>query len=412
MELWRRVFLISSLFAAILFALFADLSPVVIVSKVDFSDQQKKEGSYMGVRLMTDRTERLAGLPLHDYIAEATKGRLFNVEGRGWEPAVENAVAARGSRSLSKEWQKRLPSDQHPMGVLFFRPEEAPVNQLATLFQKSNDPVFLVQGTGEKAVYLKAETRVYSDGDFHLGSGFSHYPTPPTDFIYPLRKWSPWVALAGLALYVAIPWPKRPSGAMSYRRWRVVLCDVAAVIMTIPFFAFPFFIVGGVKQAFTEGWPLFFFFWPIVPLGILLVFLAAWFSSFSLLTLEDRLRIWNPWGPRDYPYEAMEYFQPVVIKPPKWLIALTWLAALAGKGNMRVGATGRALLMSSAAWGALGIRLRSGKDLIIGIADQLGTDTLDAGKIIGALKKAGVKEVAEEREIRSMGLEMLRLPEA
>jgi hypothetical protein len=107
----------------------------------------------------------------------------------------------------------------------------------------------------------------------------------------------------------------------------------------------------------------------------------------------------------------MEYFQPVVIKPPKWLIALTWLAALAGKGNMRVGAAGRAMLMSSAAWGALGIRLRSGKDLIIGIADQLGTDTLDAGRIIGALKKAGVKEVEEEREIRSMGLEMLRLPE-
>jgi hypothetical protein len=365
----------------------------------------------MGVRLMTERTERLAGLTLQDYITETTKGRLFNVEGRGWGPTVENAVAARGSGSLAKDWQRRLPSDQHPMGVLFFRPEEAPVNQLATLFQESNDPVFLVQGVGEKAVYLKAERRVYSDGDFHLGSGFSNYPTPPTDFLYPLRKWSPWVALAGLALYMALPWPKRPSGAMSYRRWRVVLCDVASVIMTIPFFAFPFFIVGGARQAFTEGWPLFFFFWPIVPLGILLVFLAAWFSSFSLLTLEDRLRIWNPWGPRDYAYGAMEYFQPVVIKPPKWLIALTWLAALAGKGNMRVGAAGRAMLMSSAAWGALGIRLRSGKDLIIGITDQLGTDTLDAGRIIDALKKAGVKEVAEEREIRSMGLEMLRLPE-
>jgi hypothetical protein len=130
-----------------------------------------------------------------------------------------------------------------------------------------------------------------------------------------------------------------------------------------------------------------------------------------LLTLEDRLRIWNPWGARDYPYSAMEYFQPVVIKPPKWLIVLTWLAALAGKGNMKVGATGRALLMSSAAWGALGIRLRSGNDLIIGIADQLGTDTLDAGRIIDALKKASVKEVAEEREVRSMGLEMMRLPE-
>ncbi len=207
MELWRRVFLISSFFAAILFALFADLSPVVIVQHIDFRDKQKSEGSYMGVRLMTERTERLAGLTLQDYITETTKGRLFNVEGRGWGPTVEHAVAARGSRALSKEWQRRLPSDQHPMGVLFFRPEEDPVNQLATLFQKSNDPVFLVQGAGEKAVYLKAERRVYSDGDFHLGSGFSNYPTPPTDFLYPLRKWSPWVALAGLALYMALPWP-------------------------------------------------------------------------------------------------------------------------------------------------------------------------------------------------------------
>ena len=411
MELLRRVFLISSSFAAIFFTFYADLSPVVIVSNVDFSDQQKREGSYMGIRLMTERTERLAGLRLHDYIAEATKGRLFNVEGRGWEPTVENAIAAQQSKPMAKDWQQRLPSDKHPMGVLFFRPGEVPVNQLASLFRKSNDQVFLVQGAGEKALYLKAEYRAYSDEDFHFGSGFSHYPTPPTDFLYPLRKWSPWVAIAGLVLYIALPWPKRPPDTLAYRRWRVVLCDVAAVILTVPFFAFPFMIVGGVKQAFTEGWPLFFFFWPIVPLGLLLVILAAWFSSFALLPLEDRLRIWNPWGARDYPYDAMEFFQPVVIKPPKWLIALSWLAALTGKGNMKVGATGRALLMSSAAWGSLGIRLRSGKDLIIGITDQLGTDTLDEGKIIGALKKAGVKEVAEEREIRSMGLEMLRLPE-
>jgi len=412
MELWRRVFLIFSFFAAIFFALFADLSPVVMIGKVDFSDQQKKEGSYMGVRLMTERTERLSRMSPQDYIAEITKGRLFHVEGRDWDAVCANAVAADRSEPLAKEWQNRLPSDQHPMGVLFFKLQDVPVNQLTSLFRKANDQVFLLRGAGEKTVYLKAEYRVYSDGDFHFGSGFSHYPTPPTDFLYPLRKWSPWVALAGLAAYIVLPWPKRPPGTLSYRRWRVVLCDVLAVIMTVPFFAFPFFIVGGVKQAFTEGWPLFFFFWPIVPLGILLVILAAWFSSFSLLSLEDRLRIWNPWGARDYPYGAMEFFQPVVIKPPRWLIALSWPGALAGKGNTRLGATGRAMLMSSAAWGALGIRLRSGKDLIIGITDQMGTDTLDAGKIIEALKKAGVKEVAEEREIRSMGLEMMRLPES
>jgi hypothetical protein len=35
---------------------------------------------------------------------------------------------------------------------------------------------------------------------------------------------------------------------------------------------------------------------------------------------------------------------------------------------------------------------------------------LGAGIIPEAMKKTGVKEVAEERESRSMGLEMMRLP--
>jgi hypothetical protein len=410
MELWRRVFLLSSFFAAILFALYADLSPVVIVQHIDFRDKQKGEGSYMGVRLMTERTERLAGLTLHDYIAETTKGRLFNVEGRGWEPAVENAVAARGSRALAKEWQIRLPSDQHPMGVLFFRPEEAPVNQLATLFQKSNDPVFLVQGAGEKAVYLKAERRIYSNDDFRLGGGFTNYPTPPTDFLFPGRKWSPWVVAAGLVLYIALPWPRRPREALAYKRWRVVLCDVAALILTVPFFSFPFFITGGTVQAFTEGWPLFFFFWPIAFIGLVLVWLAEWYSSFALLPLEDRLRIWGPRGERDFPFAEMDFFQPVLIKPPKWLIVLSWVAALSGKGSSRIGATGRAMMISSAEWGSLAIRLKNGKDLFISITDQLGTDTLGADKIVGALKNAGVREEDDVREVRSLGLEMVRLP--
>nr|MCU0554619.1 hypothetical protein [Syntrophales bacterium] len=214
MELWRRVVLLGSILAALLTALHADLSPVVIVQPVDFAAQQKKEGSYLGVRLMTERNERLAGLPLHDYIAEATKGRLFHVTGRGWETTAQNAAGARDPGALAKDWQRRLPSDRHPLGVLFFRP----------------------------SVYLKAQYRAYSDDDFHLGSGFTNYPTPPTGFLYPGRTWSPWVAVAGLVLYIALPWPKRPPEALAYKRWRVVLCDVAALILTVPFFAFPFLI--------------------------------------------------------------------------------------------------------------------------------------------------------------------------
>ena len=411
MELWRRVILLGSFLAAILTALYADLSPVVIVQPVDFAAQQKKEGSYLGVRLMTERTTRLAGLPLQDYIAEATKGRLFDATGRGWETAAQQAAGAGNPGTLGKDWQKRLPSDKYPLGVLFFRPSETPVDQLASLFAKPGDEVFLRLGAPDRAVYLKAQYRAYSNADFHLGSGFTNYPTPPTDFLYPGRTWSPWVALAGLVLYIVLPWPKRPPEALAYKRWRVVLCDVAALILTVPFFAFPFLITGGTVQAFTEGWPLFFFFWPIALIGLVLVWLAEWYSSFALLPLDDRLRIWGPRGERDFPYAAMDFFQPVLIKPPKWLIVLSWVAALSGKGSARIGATGRAMMLSSAQWGSLAIRLKSGKDLFISITDQLGTDTLGADRIVGALKKAGVRDVDDVREVRSLGLEMVRLPE-
>jgi hypothetical protein len=411
MELWRRVILISSLLAAVLVALYADLSAVVIVRHVDFQDNQKNEGSYMGVRLMTDRTARLAGLPLQDYIAEVTKGRLFGVGGIQWQAVLDNVVAADGHKPLTKGWKSRLPSDPYPMGVLFFRPTEAPVSQLTQLFRRSGDEAFLRLESEGRQAFLKTEYRAYSNSDFHLGGGFSSYPTPPTDFLFPGRKWSPWIAVAGLVLYVALPWPKRPPGALAYKRWRVVLCDVAAVILTVPFFSFPLFITGGTVQAFTEGWPLFFFFWPIFFLGLLLVWLAEWHSSFALLPLDDRLRIWSRRGERDFPYSEMDFFQPVVIKPPKWLVMLSWVAALTGKGNARIGAAGRAMLISSAQWGSLAIRLKNGKDLFISMTDQMGTDTLDAGKMVDALKKAHVKEVEEVREVRSLGLEMVRLPE-
>ena len=411
MELWRRVILLGSIFAAILVALFASLSPVVIVQHVDFADRQKNEGSYMGFRLMTERAKRLAGLPLHDYIAETTKGRLFVVEGPEWQSLAENALAAARKQPLGAEWQRRLPSDKYPSGVLFFKPDESPVSQLASLYPGSREPAYLRLEANGRALYLKAEQRVYSNEDFHLGGGFSSAPTPPTEFLFPGRKWGPWVALTGLALYVLLPWPKRPPGAQAFRRWRVVATDAVALLMTVPFFAFPFFITGGTVQAFTEGWPLFFFFWPILLIGLVLVWLAAWVSAFALQVAPEGLRIWTDRGERNFLYGDMDFFQPVLQRPPKWLIALSWLAALAGKGSSRIGATGRAMILGSSAWGSLAIRLKNGREIFLGITDQLGTDMIGADAIVKALRKAGVREVDEVREIRSLGLEMVRLPE-
>jgi len=69
------------------------------------------------------------------------------------------------------------------------------------------------------------------------------------------------------------------------------------------------------------------------------------------------------------------------------------------------------MILGSSEWGSLAIRLKNGGELFLGITDQLGTDMIGADTIVKALKKAGVREVEEVREIRSLGLEMVRLPE-
>jgi hypothetical protein len=108
----------------------------------------------------------------------------------------------------------------------------------------------------------------------------------------------------------------------------------------------------------------------------------------------------------------MEFFQPIVFKPPKWLIILSWLAALSAKGTARIGAVGRAMILSGIEYGSLSIRLKNGSDLFINITDQMGSTALKGfERIVERLKQQGVQEKEEIREIRSMGFETMRLPE-
>jgi hypothetical protein len=107
----------------------------------------------------------------------------------------------------------------------------------------------------------------------------------------------------------------------------------------------------------------------------------------------------------------MAFFQPVVFKSPRWLILLSWFAALSGKGSSRVGATGRALLLSSAEYGSIGIELKNGLTLFINTTDMMGSPLLKGTEgIIDTLRNTGVREKPEVKEVRSLGFETLRLP--
>ena len=267
-------------------------------------------------------------------------------------------IAVSQEKAVAKVWQKRLPSDKYPSKVLFFRPDESPVNSLASQFHHDNDVVYISLTNGNRTEYLQAEYRTYNNEDFLLGSGFINYPTPPIYMLFPYRKYSLWVVLLGLLLYIFLPVQQKNPEAIKYPRWRMVLGDVVSFLMIVPFFFFPFLITGGTLQAFTQGWPLFFFFWPILILGIWLLFISAWLAGFSIVVTDDRLRFFTSKGEREFLYKDMKFYQPVIFKPPKWLIALSWIAALSGKGSSRIGATGRAMILSGSASGSIGIQIK------------------------------------------------------
>lgn len=408
-ELWRRLVFLLCVCGAILLALAASLSPVVLVTPVDFAREQQREGSYMGLRIPTEEAKRQRSLPREAYIAEKTKGRLVAGNDPQWAELFDAVAVLAQDKALAERWKQRLPSDQHPGKVLFFRPEEAPVNALASYFVRKHDVVHVVRVEGDKQQFLKAEYRYYTDEDFQLGSGFNNYPTPPTSLLYPYRRYSLWLILFGLLVYAFLPPQPAPPGAIRYPRWRMVMGDVVALLMSVPFFAFPFLITGGTVQAFTQGWPLFFFFWPVFFLGLWLWFIAAWFASFTFVIGPDRLNLSTYKGEGEFLYRDMAYFQPIVFKPPKWLIVASWLGALAGKGSAQIGAAGRAMILSSSAWGSLGIRMRDGSDVFLNITDQMGSDALKGlDDILANLRANGVEEKAEVREIRSLGLETMR----
>jgi hypothetical protein len=410
-ELWRRILPMVFIVAALWLAKLASLAPVVLVEQIDFAKKQQKQGSYMGFRLMTDEDKRLSHMSLNDYISEVTKGRLFRVEGRDWEGLFSNLKAIKDGQKVAPKWSQRLPSDQYPMNALFFRADEPPVNAFSRFLVKPNQSVYVSRTDRGRAEYLELNYRVYSNDDFQYGSGLTSYPHPPAYLFFPFRKYSPWLVLAALVLYIALPRATLEPGAMRYPRWRIVLGDIIGILFAVTFFMAPLLILGGSIQAVTVGWPLLIFFWPFFFGGIWILVISAWYASYQIAVREDRLRIITYKGRRDFPYSEMESYQEVIFRPPRWLVVLTWMAAFAGKGSAGIGASGRAMILGSSASSSYCITMKDHSLLYINLTDQLGSMILkEAKKIVNELKKAGVTEQLP-KEMRSLGFETLRLPQ-
>lgn len=405
MEPLRRIIFYGCFVLGILLYMYAQLEPVVLVELFNpFENQYSFTKKY--AQSLLSETEIQA---LKDKRLAEIRSKTIQIEGSEWEDIYRNLEALQNQRSLnpdkwniSDKWKKRLPSDRYPSKVFFFKSAEHPVNRVSNYLRYDNDELYLYLISINR--YIKLEYRVYSDDDFHLGSGFSNLPRPPTWILYPSRKIGLILFLMGLIAYIFLPYKTISKDALRYPRWRVIAGDIGVLILIAVFFSLPLFIAGGTVQAFTIGAPITVVMWLISLLGFYSIKISAWYASYQILPLDEGVKIATYKGVSLFRYDEMEYFQPVIFKPPKWLVILTWFAALSGKGG-----AGRAILLSSSQTGTIGIRLKNGKDLFIAVTDQMGNEALKGfERIIEKLRSFGVKEVDEVKEVRSMGFEIMK----
>jgi len=415
-ELLRRILYYGSFFVAIILAMYVCLEPLVIIDIFDPSIDNRTYARRYAESLLSEEAQEKIAAKRKAQIESDT----IDVDDRQWHDIYDSLKRLKEGRDIPQGFKKRLPSNQYPSKVFFFRPYEPPVNTIENRLIADNQRMYLrlsspSKGSAEKdlspsgppgqgARYLKLDYKIISSDDFHIGSGFSRYPKPPTHMLYPYRNISLWVLLFGLICYIFIPTKAVLPGSLRYPRWRVILGDLAASIMTFLFFAMPFFIIGGFVQAFK---PYFLFsavFWLISLLGVYSIKIALWYASYEVAPAPDGIKIATYKGARHLSFDAMEYFQPILFKPPKWLIAITWIAALSGRGG-----AGRAILTGLSEAGSIGIKLKDGHFIFIVVTDQMGTTALKGfEEIIETLRKKGIKELKETRVIRSMGFEIMR----
>jgi len=404
METWRRLALLAGICAAIWLFQLASLAPTYTVQAVDFAGEQHDLQPYI------ERDEYLAQLPLDRYIQEVTAQKTVQVQGEAWDEFFRNVSAASSGQPAAAEWTERIAdSGGYRPARLYFHTDEPPLNALAgqlapdgSGLASAGQEVYLAFKEAAGTRYLRLAYHAYSDDDF--GFGGSIISRPPDFMFYPYRRFSPWLALAGLAVYLALPRAGKKPEVIAYPGWSLALGDFVACLLVAMFFGLPLFVIGGSVQAITQAWLATLGCWALAGLGVWLLLMLAWMAVYRLALLPDRLQVTTPQGRRDYLFADMASFRPVKVAPPRWFTRAAWVLSLVALLSGRLGAAGAGLAASTGEGEGVGIDMRDGSRLYLSLAAN-GRSRLVPGsdRIPAVLAEAGVPAIQEVQEVTSFG---------
>jgi len=386
-EIWRRILPVSLVLAAVVTAFVVTREPLARVEVIDFAQEQQDLGSVYG--LWTDEQKALKTMPLTDYIASVTAGKTTAALGTAWDTFAKGLSLTQEGDPPDQTWRRRVGE----WGGVYVRQRDLPSPDLLDGMPDGEVRYALLSdGTWVQAVAVRLDS-----SDFTLGAGLHG---PPHALIYPLRSlFFPLLALAVL-LYILLPWPRRSGDIIAYDRWRVVLGDIAGLMLTVVFIGMPFLITSNAALAIAEYWGLTLVFWLIGLLGLWAVQVGISAGGLQLMVLADRLVRMTAWRRKEYLFADMALVQPAMQLPPKWLVTTFWLAALSGRRG-----SGTALLGAQSDTHGFRITMKDGRVVHLWLTDQMGAVTMRGAEALPrTLAAAGVPMSTESVTVRGMSV--------
>lgn len=419
-ELLRRVALLAGLMVAVCLVFLTRFEPMLMVSRAAPGNAAAGGDSTWAHPKGSAAAEIVAvhGAAWDTLFAGVTRSFVDNMPIAGWEHRIkrraleearkENAARSRMSDADRADEADRVKRLKEKYGTdvsftgsfqsLYFAAAEPPFRELTTKWQEGTSYVLRREGGGQ----TRLDVAYISAYELH---GFSDVISAPEAFSYPYRHLAPWVALAALVLYALLPWGRIPLNVVAYTRWRLILSDIVTTgLLALPFFAMPIAIIGGTVETATQFLPFAVIFWLIASLGVAGTIWAASAAAYRLAVLPDRLTVAGLGGTVEIPYANVRTVQPVQLRPPRWLIASSWISALLGQSRTTtVGQMGRALLLQSSAANGLRLDLVGGAHRYIWFSDQFGSTAVEhIGRLNEALRRDGIAWSESTVELRAI----------
>jgi hypothetical protein len=399
----RRILLVIAIVGATATWFYVSLDPLVSVELTDFEGRQRHEGDW------SQSARILRPLPSDAVIRAKTGGAAIICASETWISFAEDVIDATHGRFRDSSWTQRVDDSmfhRSPWSVRFyFRPWEHPLNEIADqLRRERNVEQYLQIEMGDQTVFLTVRYLNPMSSDFQLGTGLALAPLPPRSFLHPLRSAAGWLILIGIAAYLLVPWKQRPDGAIYYPYARLIPGDLVSVMLFTVFFAVPFFVIGGLIQAFTTPAAILsVVLWPLAGIGLWLLFYMAECETLQIDVGHTTVEVESNGNRSKYDFNDIISWQPLVQQTPRSLIKFLWLGSMVGSASSRMRSAGQAMILGGTSVGGLGLSLKDGSTVFLWINDYMCAGAEKAGKsLVAGLQRAGIPSQNDVRIVEAL----------